>query len=84
MSAIIINEYQELLLKKNEIEQTLPSLPEGYISTKTIKEKQYYYLQNRMDGQIYYSAGEFQIIQFAKYDDILRINMVKDYVEFPY
>ncbi|SHJ73538.1 hypothetical protein SAMN02745248_00784 [Hathewaya proteolytica DSM 3090] len=52
MSAIIINEYQELLLKKNEIEKTLPSLPEGYISTKTIKEKQYYYIQNRVNGKI--------------------------------
>ena len=45
MSAIIINEYKELLLQKNKIEQILPSLPEGYISKKTIKEKQYYYLQ---------------------------------------
>lgn len=52
MSAIIINEYKELLLQKNKIEQTLPSLPEGYISTKTIKEKQYYYLQNRVNGKI--------------------------------
>jgi hypothetical protein len=52
MSAIIIDEYKELLLQKNEIEQTLPSLPGGYISTKTIKEKQYYYLQNRVDGKI--------------------------------
>ena len=52
MSAIIINEYKELLLQKNKIEQILPSLPEGYISKKTIKEKQYYYLQNRIDGKI--------------------------------
>lgn len=52
MSAIIIKEYKELLRQKNEIELTLPSLPEGYISTKTIKEKQYYYLQNRVDGKI--------------------------------
>ncbi|MEG0835614.1 MAG: hypothetical protein RR413_09245 [Christensenellaceae bacterium] len=52
MSAIIIKEYKELLRQKNEIEQTLPSLPAGYISRKTIKEKQYYYLQNRVDGKI--------------------------------
>lgn len=52
MSDIIINEYNELLLQKNKIEQILPSLPEGYISKKTIKEKQYYYLQNRIDGKI--------------------------------
>jgi hypothetical protein len=52
MATIIINEYKELLLQKNEIEQTLPSLPAGYISKKTIKKKQYYYLQNRIDGKI--------------------------------
>lgn len=52
MSANISNEYAELLLRKNKIEQALPSLPEGYISTKTIKEKQYYYLQNRVNGKI--------------------------------
>jgi hypothetical protein len=48
----IIKEYKELLRQKNEIEQKLPFLPKGYISTKTIKEKQYYYLQNRVDGKI--------------------------------
>jgi len=66
MSAIIINEYKELLLQKNKIEQTLPSLPEGYISTKTIKEKQYYYLQNRVDGRImskYLKENEVDIIK---------------------
>ncbi|MEG0155890.1 MAG: hypothetical protein RR678_11025 [Lachnospiraceae bacterium] len=66
MSNIIINEYKELLLQRNEIEQTLPSLPEGYISTKTIKEKQYYYLQNRVDGKItskYLKANEVDIIK---------------------
>ena len=52
MSVILINEYKELLHQKYEIEQMLPSLPEGYISTKTIKEKQYYYLQNRVDGKL--------------------------------
>ena len=52
MSAIIIKEYKELLHRKNEIEQALPSLPEGYISIKTIKEKQYYYLQKRVGGKI--------------------------------
>jgi len=66
MSAIIVNEYKELLLQKNKIEQTLPSLPEGYISTKTIKEKQYYYLQNRVDGKImskYLKENEVDIIK---------------------
>lgn len=66
MSAIIINEYQELLLKKNQIEQTLPALPKGYISTKTIKEKQYYYLQNRVDEKItskYLKENEVDIVK---------------------
>lgn len=66
MSAIIINEYKELLCQKNKIEQTLPSLPEGYISTKTIKEKQYYYLQNRVGGKIiskYLKENEVDIIK---------------------
>ncbi|MGL5259891.1 MAG: hypothetical protein ACRC7V_07255 [Lachnospiraceae bacterium] len=66
MSAIIINEYQELLLKKKEIEQILPSLPEGYISTKIIKEKKYYYLQNRVDRKItskYLRENEVDIIK---------------------
>lgn len=66
MSVIIIKEYKELLCQKNEIEQTLPSLPEGYISTKTIKEKQYYYLQNRVDGKItskYLKENEVDMIK---------------------
>lgn len=66
MSAIIIDEYKDLLFQKNEINQTLPSLPEGYISTKTIKEKQYYYLQNRVSGKIiskYLKKDEVDIIK---------------------
>ena len=66
MSDAIINEYQELLLKTNQIDQALPSLPEGYISTKTIKQKQYYYLQNRVDGKIvskYLKENEVDIIK---------------------
>lgn len=52
MSAAIIDEYKELLLRKNEIEKELPSLPKGYISTKMIHGRRYYYLQNRVDGKI--------------------------------
>lgn len=66
MSNIIIDEYKELLLQKNEIEKAIPSLPEGYISTKTIKEKQYYYLQNRVDGKIrskYLKENEVDMIK---------------------
>lgn len=66
MSAIIINEYKELLLQKNKIEKILPSLPKGYISTKTINKKQYYYLQNRVDGKIkskYLKENEVDIIK---------------------
>lgn len=70
MSNIIINEYKELLLRKNEIEQAIPSLPEGYISTKTIKKKQYYYLQNRVDGKI-----------TSKYLKENEVDMIKQQVE---
>lgn len=70
MSAIIINEYTELLLQKNQIEQILPSLPEGYISTKTIKEKQYDYLQNRVDGKI-----------MSKYLKEREVDIIKEQVE---
>ncbi|WP_313527873.1 hypothetical protein [Anaerotignum sp.] len=66
MSAIIIDEYKDLLRQKNEIEQTLTSLPEGYISTKTIKEKQYCYLQNRVNGKLvskYLKENEVDIIK---------------------
>lgn len=52
MSTMLIKEYQELLLQKNMIEQALPFLPTGYISTKIIKAKRYYYLQNRSKGKI--------------------------------
>ena len=71
MSAIIINEYKELLLQKNKIEQTIPSLPEGYISKKTIKGKQYYYLQNRIDGKI--------ISRYLKKNEV---DIIKEQVEF--
>lgn len=63
---IIIDEYKELLLKKSNIEQIMPSLPNGYISIKTIKEKKYYYLQSRVDGKIvskYLKRGEDQKIK---------------------
>lgn len=70
MSAFIINEYKDLLRQKNEIEQTLPSLPEGYISTKTIKEKQYYYLQNRVNGKI-----------VSKYLKENEVDMIKEQVD---
>lgn len=70
MSNIIIDEYKELLLQKNEIEQVIPSLPKGYISTKTIKEKQYYYLQNRVNGKI-----------TSKYLKENEVDMIKQQVE---
>ena len=66
MSAIIRKEDKELLCQKNEIEQTLTSRPEGYISTKTIKEKQYCYLQNRVNGKLvskYLKENEVDIIK---------------------
>lgn len=66
MPDIIVNEYTELLLQKNKIEQAIPSFPDGYISTKKIKGKQYYYLQKRVDGKItskYLKENEVDIIK---------------------
>ncbi|MDI9470681.1 MAG: hypothetical protein QM296_10815 [Bacillota bacterium] len=66
MPDIIINEYKGLLSRKSEIEQRLPFLPEGYISKKTIKGKQYYYLQNRVNGKItskYIKENEIELIK---------------------
>lgn len=52
MSTSILNEFKELLRQKNEIEQLLPLLPKGYISTKTINDKQYFYLQKRVNEKM--------------------------------
>ncbi len=48
----ILIEYKTLLEKIYDIQLSLDSLPRGYISKKTIKGKEYYYLQNRENGKI--------------------------------
>ena len=61
MSKTIINEYKSLVKKKERIATEMSSLPHGYISKKTIKEKQYYYLQNRVGCKLvskYVKASE--------------------------
>lgn len=52
MSKIILDEYKELLNRRQTINYALETLPQGYITKKTIKGKQYYYLQNRVNGKI--------------------------------
>ena len=61
----IIFEYKELLASKLEIEQKLSVLPKGYISKKTIGDKQYLYLQTRNGDTVeskYIKAEEAQDI----------------------
>jgi hypothetical protein len=48
----LFNEYTSLLQEKNECRNSLFSLKEGYISTKTISGKQYAYLQYRVNGKL--------------------------------
>lgn len=52
MSVTLINEYKELLKEKEQIKLEMGYLPQGYISKKTIKEKQYYYLQSRVKSKL--------------------------------
>lgn len=52
MDNIIISEYKNLLERKIKIEEELQTLVRGYISKKTIKGKNYSYLQNRINGNL--------------------------------
>lgn len=52
MQNMIIQEYIDLLQTKSTLTNTLQILPTGYISKKTIKGKQYHYLQNRVNGKV--------------------------------
>lgn len=52
MAYTIIEEYTSLLKKKSNIESTLATLPQGYISNKVIKGKTYSYLQARVCGRV--------------------------------
>ena len=48
----IINEYNDLLEKLEDMKSQIDIFPQGYISKKTINGKQYFYLQNRMNGKV--------------------------------
>ncbi len=48
----LFSEYNRLLEQLRNIHAQLNILPQGYISKKTIKAKQYFYLQNRVNGKI--------------------------------
>ena len=58
----IINEYNDLLKKLQDMKCQIDTFPQGYISKKTIKGKQYFYLQNRMNGKV--------VSKYIKEDDI--------------
>ena len=46
------NEYTALLREKTSYQSSLAVLKDGYISTKTISNKKYAYLQYRVDGKL--------------------------------
>ena len=48
----LYNEYNSLLSQRSGYLQTASALKEGYISTKRISGKQYYYLQKKADGKL--------------------------------
>lgn len=62
----LIKEYKELLDKKLSIEASLEALAKGYISRKTIKGKQYSYLQTKV--------GKKLTSEYLKAEDVERIN----------
>ena len=52
MSEKILEEYAELTDRIHFIETELKSLPNGYLSKKTINNSVYYYLQNRKGNKV--------------------------------
>ena len=52
MQSIILDEYRDLVQRKGNIEATLDTLPQGYISVKHINGKEYRYLQHRSGGKV--------------------------------
>lgn len=52
MAVTLIEEYKELLKKREQIKTEMKHLPQGYISKKNINGNEYYYLQNRKKGKI--------------------------------
>lgn len=62
----IFSEYNSLLEHLREMQSQINILPQGYISKKTIKEKQYFYLQNRVNGKV--------LSKYIKEDDVKKIS----------
>ena len=61
----MVTDYRKILQQKNAIETEIVSLPQGYISHKTIKGKTYAYLQNRVNGKMtstYIKADEEPVV----------------------
>ncbi len=52
MANTVFNEYQELIKRLKTMQSEVNLLPQGYISKKNIKGKQYFYLQNRDNGKV--------------------------------
>lgn len=48
----IIKEYENLLVKRDNILENLFLMPAGYVSKKNINGKDYYYLQCRVQGKV--------------------------------
>ncbi len=63
----IITEYNSLLEKLQDMKSQIDTLPQGYISKKTIKGKQYFYLQNRANGKV--------LSKYIKEDEIQKISL---------
>ena len=70
MINIIINEYNGLLIKLQDMKSQIAKFPQGYISKKTIKGKQYFYLQNRANGKV--------LSKYIKEDEIQKISLELD------
>ncbi len=66
MKNIIITEYESLIKELQMINSQMQVLPKGYISKKTIKGKQYFYLQNRANGKV--------LSKYIKKDDVEKIS----------
>ncbi len=63
----IINEYNKLLSDLQDMKSQMDILAQGYISKKTIKGKQYFYLQNRINGKV--------LSKYIKEEDIQKISV---------
>lgn len=61
----LYDEYNSLLSTRNDYIRTVSTLREGYISSKTISGKQYFYLQKKVNGRLN--------SEYIKEDTLLRI-----------